>query len=188
MDKLIISDDYTDWLEEVIKAEMIIEKKDDIYKAIDEGKHTAQIARAVVVSRELKKMPFDIINCNKSLLNLGAQLGIISLAHQKKTQVETVNGHVYDINAYVGKGQVTEGIIDEVVTEGDNPVDDGPSYEASGTKLALERAVRYVVKVVPGHIWNHLLHIAKGHGDVRVVAEELKANIDRMVEQICDPK
>jgi hypothetical protein len=181
--KLVIKEDITDWMDEALRDENIIASEEDVYQALVSGLSTAKLARATIVSRELKKAPEEIIRPNKILLMAGAIADVISLAHKKKVEVTTESGRTYEINAFVGKGHTNENGNGEV----ENETDSGPSFVALGDKLALDRSLLYLASVVPGHIWHRLLTIYQCGGDVRQAAIVLQATIDQMVEKILEP-
>lgn len=179
--RLYIREDISDWQDEAFRAEIIITNERDMLDALASGSHTAQVARAAIVSRELGKAPEDIMRPNKVLLTIGAMQDVISTAHKVKIEVETSNGAVYEAPAFVGKGNKDEAPEE---TEEKDPEDTGPSFVAARSPLALERARRYMSNVVPGHVWNRLLLIHHNGGSVQAEAEELKAKIDEMVNRI----
>lgn len=175
-DKLFIREDITDWRDEAYRAEMIITKDDDIFEALDQGKHTAQIARSVIVSREIEKAPEDIIKPNKALLNIAAQKEIIEKASRRKIEYRTESGKLIEAPQYVGSVSITP---DEDI---DEAMELEEAFVNSKSEKAYRRAESYLLNVVPGHIYSRFAIIDLNRGDLRSIAAQLKARIDHLVE------
>ena len=182
MTKLFIKEDITDWMDETLHDENIIESEEDIIHALDNGVSTAKLARATLVSRAMGKAPKDIVRPNKILLNVGAQMDVISRAHSEKTSVKTSTGE-YPVSSFVGIVREKE-----LVHEENDPeiqeVPQGPSFVRINSSDALGRSVGYLERIVPGHVWNRLLVVHEAGGDVRNEADKLKQTIDDMVSRI----
>lgn len=179
--KFVIPIDATDWRDEVMHNEMVIEKEEDIVDAIAKGKQTAEVARAVIVNRELGHAPSDIIRPNRILLMTGAQADIADLFHSKTMAEFTArNGKTYAVPGFIGKGKQETPDADEKA--------DGVELEASYVEIqsddGIERNRHYLSKTVTGWIWNRFGQLKAAGADVRQAADELKAAVDEMVEKI----
>jgi hypothetical protein len=175
--KLFIKEDITDWQEEAFRDETIIESEEDIFDLLDKGSHTAKLARATVVSRQMGKAPEDIIRPNKILVQVGAMLDISSMASRKYRDFELKDGRTIRVHEYVGAVRER--------SDGDDAGDsseDESSYVKAGTAKALDRAERFLLTIVIGHIYNRLATILDYGGDVRLYADELKKKIDEVVD------
>jgi len=178
-EQLYIKEDISDWLEETLRDESIIESDEDIIHAMENGLSTGKIARAVIVSREIGKAPSDIVRPNKMLINVGAQMDVIARAHGEKTAVKTSTGE-YPVSRFVGLVKEKD-----VLDEDEADIDQNePSFVQIDSAQALERSVGYLERIVPGHIWNRLLVVHEAGGDVRNEADKLKQTIDEMVSRI----
>lgn len=190
MEGLFIHEDITDWRDEVFRDELIIMEEKDILDALGQGSHTAKVARAAIVSREIGKAPANIVRPNKTLLTIGAMQDVTQIAHKVKAEVTAADGAVYDAPAFIGRGNIEELIEapeDDEPEEGKDEIDLGPSFVGIHDPMARQRAERHLFRVVPGHIWNRLLIVHEGGGDVALVALELKDKIDEMVRRITEP-
>lgn len=170
--KLYLKADITDWRDEAYQDEFIPKDRDDILGAIEIGMHTAKVARATVVSRELKEASEDIIRENKILLQVGAMQDISQIVLREKTEVETKSGEILSVPAFIGSAED----------------DNGQSYVPSDSNRGRERAEKYLKNQVVGHIRNRLGTIYQNGGDVAEVAEKLKARIDELVAGLLEPQ
>ena len=169
--RLYVKADITDWRDEAFQLEYIPKDKEEILDGIEKGMHTAQVARAIIVSRELKEAPEDIINENKLLLLAGAMKSISEIVHSVKTEIETVSGKTWNIPGFIG-----------------NPEDgEGDSYVPSDSYQGRERAEKYLKTVVVGHIRNRLALIFQTGGDAKESAMWLKLKIDSLVDELIEP-
>ena len=91
--KLYVKADISEWRDEAFQEEFVPKDKDEILEAVEKGMHTAQVARATVVSRELKEAPEDIIRDNKVLLLVGAMQDVSQMVLREKTDVEKSDEH-----------------------------------------------------------------------------------------------
>ena len=180
----ILEIDYTDWHDEVMNAEEMVATQDDVFALIDKGRQTSQIAKSAIVSREVGVTKEDIIKPNKMLLMTGAMLNVSSIVKSRKQDVMTESGKTYQINEYIGKVGKRNGKPkkqDDSKAEEEQYPD---NYQQSISDDGLRLAMRYLVRVIPGHIWNHLLIVYQNDGDYKQAAEQLKASIDAMVDRL----
>lgn len=193
--RLYIKEDITDWQQETLRNETIIEKEEDIIDALTkEGRSTKEVARSTLVSRAMGKAPEEILRPNKILLTSGAELQINQIIDRQRSVVRTPKGS-FTIQSYVGKLPMNdrgvpveendnENLVEEN-TEEDEPVDTGPSFTSINGQLASDRALGYLNRIVRGRtIRDRLIVIYKNGGNIREVAENLKRQIDELVEQI----
>jgi hypothetical protein len=181
---LTVYADIGDWDEEAHRKELIPESKEDIVKAVRVGNSTAEIARATVVSRERGHAPLDIIRPIKMLIQVGAQLDIISIMHQQRITGKTEKGKEYNIPEFVG-------VVAEKLVAGEEDLPDDEqshetSYVTSESAEGLQRAMDYLERVIPGHIRNRLYIIHHDGGDVRNEADKLKEAVDELVNELMD--
>lgn len=168
--KLYVRADITEWRDEAFQDEFIPKDKEEILEAIEAGMHTAQVARATVVSRELKEAPEDIIRENRLLLQVGAMQDISQIVLREKSEVETNSGKTWYIPSFIGS------------VEDDN----GHSYVPTDSTKGKERAEKYLQSVVVGHIRNRLATIFTNGGDVKDSAMWLKTKIDSLVDELVE--
>ena len=169
--RLYVKADITDWRDEALQAEYVPKDREEILDGIEKGMHTAQVARAAVVSRELKEAQEDIIRENKMLIQVGAMLDVSQLVISKKVEIETNSGKTWNVPAFVG----------------DQDDGDGHSYYPSDSYKAGEIAVKYLQNQVVGHIRNRLGTIFQTGGDVSEKALWLKVKIDELVDELVKP-
>jgi len=170
--KLYIKEDITDWREEVMREEFLPKDKDDILSGIENGLHTAQVARAAIVSRAMNEAPEDIIRPNKVLLQVGGQQDISQIVARQKVDIETKSGKTWKVPAFIG----------------DQDDDEGQSYYPSDSNKAKEIAEQYLQTQVVGHIRNRLATIYQNGGDVVENATWLKMKIDSLVDDLMEPR
>ncbi len=167
MSKLIIKTDITDWNEEFNAEEPNVMSDEDIIRLRMKGVHPAAIGRYVIVAREHGHIPPDTIKSNKVLLNIGASADVTAKT-QKKKKVTLSNGKDVNVREYVA------------------PIPNGKEniLVKSNSKVAVDHAINYLLKVCTGRIYNRLAIIASNEGDVRKYGDELKAVIDEIVGKL----
>ena len=168
--KLYVKADITEWRDEAYQEEYIPKDKEEILDAIEKGMSTPKVARATIVSRELKEAPEDIIRENKILLQVGAMHDISPIVLGEKTEVETKSGETLFIPAFIGSAEE----------------DNGQSYVTTDSYKGGERAKKYLHSVVVGHIANRLRTIFKSGSDVKESALWLKTKIDELVDELVE--
>lgn len=159
-----------DWFEEYQRDYADVASEGAIFDLLLGPFTTAKVARFVLVARALSRAPEDIIEPDKLLLQSGARAAIANMYKRAKTTVTTDTGTELEIRAYVGKTSEEEDAEAELVS--------------AQTQEGLDRAVRYCVKTIPGHIFGRFKIIAANNGDLVEVAEELKATINEMLERL----
>jgi hypothetical protein len=169
--RLYAKADITEWRDEAFQDELVPKDKEEILRAIEDGMHTAKVARATIVSRELKEAPEDIIRENKVLMQVGAMQDISQIVARQKSEIQTKSGETWQVPAFVG----------------DQDDGDGQSYYPSDSYKAKDIAERYLQNQVVGHIRNRLATIFQGGGDVSEVATWLKVKIDELVDELTAP-
>lgn len=180
--KLYISEDISDWLEETLRDESIVENEVDVIQLLDSGNSTSKVARAAIVSRELGKTPKDFIRPNRILILSGALSDISGMVKKVTVEVKGKNGKTYEAPGYVGRiGRMP---LDSDDNEEEEQEDKGPSYVRSESGMALNRAEEYLSRTVPSHVWNRLLIVKANGGDVRLSADVLIDNIEDMVQRL----
>ncbi len=167
--------DVTDWEDEVKRSEDFIDSDDELFRLVEKGKKTGEIAKSIIISRQSGIAPDDIIRPDKVLYLVGAMTDVHQKVVRQKHKVTTESGANYESRSYVGA------VKDE---DEEKPDGDGDFYISSHSSEAIIRANKYLDNVAPGHIWNRLLIIYENEGDVEQAADEFKAKIDKMVERL----
>lgn len=182
-EELIIKIDITDWKDKVKQTEEPITSEEDIIKALSAGKQTGVVARAAAVSRAMKLAPDDLMRSDKLLYYTGCVGEISTMARKQHREVEVESGQVYEVSELIGyPGRRKE------IAEGDvQPDESYRSYISIDDPQAAEYTKNYLIKVLPGHIWNRLLILRECGEDVSEAAELLKEKIDEMVARITEP-
>lgn len=167
--KIVI--DIRDWRDKTIQEETLVSSEDDVYRMLEEGMSTSDIAVSTLVSRELGVAPQGIIRPNKVLIRLGAMEDASKIWADKKREIRAANGRRVKAKLYVGKN---------------NPESDEPSYVNSekDPDAALKRSTEYLLNVVPGHVRNALVQVYAGGGDVQEVADMLIDKIQYMTDKL----
>lgn len=166
--KIVI--DIADWAEEA-EGEEDIRTREDIIEALNRGLSTGVVARATIVDRERGVADEDIILSNKALLNLGAQLEVAKVARSATDEVIANSGKIYRTRTLVGR-------VHNLAT---NQEGDEESYVPLEDDRAMQRAMDYLLEIIPGHIWSRLKVIHAKGGDVEEATDELKAKINHQV-------
>ena len=208
-----ITIDVTDWLDETQRTEeQAITLDDFIRLAVENGIPTAQIGRMHIVQRELGLVEDDdVLLDNKSLLQSGARQAINWAFKRRKTEIE-VNGKTYGVRELVGgiadddngnsnnvsEDQTSDATFGSTASyiPGENH-DEGATLESAastkqepaatwhvlGTPGALEDAVKYLDRRLPGEIVGRCLIIKASGGDVQ---ESLAKLFDKIVKIAAD--
>lgn len=164
MSNLTITIDVEDWHQEAKQNETIVTDGRSVLDLLEEGTPSGVVARAAVVGREIGHTHDDLIPPNKLLLYAGARAGVAAIANRARRQVTAPSGKTYNAPAYQGRvGQ------------------EGQSYQRSDSQAGHDLAQRYLEVTVPGHVWNRLLTIHDGGGDVGAAVNQLKRELDEMV-------
>jgi len=169
--QLIVMINITDWREKSREKELELVTAEDIRARLLEGVSTGEIACIAAANREVGLADADILPPNKLAYYSGLRRAVSSVAKRTLAQVELANGKHISVPELVGRPHRTS------AEDGDEHAEDQPSYVAYDSEAALERAERYLLKHVPGHVYNHLKVIAAASGDVRGVVDQLKARI-----------
>lgn len=161
-----------DWLEEYQREHADVSSEEAVIALLlSAGCSTAKVARFVLVARELGQTQEDIVRVNKLLLQSGARADIAALYKQAKVKVTTDAGTELEIRAYVGKTSDQEEAEAELVS--------------AQSQEGLDRAVRYCLNTISGHTFGRWKIIAAHDPELLVeVAEQMKANLDEMLERL----
>lgn len=165
--------DVTDWEDEVKRREEFIDSEDELFRQVESGRKTGEIAKSLVVSRLSGVAPDDIMRPDKVLYYVGAMTELHQKVVGKKHKVTTDNGATYDSRSFIGS----------VKDEGEDQNGD-KFYVSAHSSEAITRAQKYLDNVAPGHVWNRLLIIFENEGDVQEAADTFKAKIDEMVDRL----
>jgi len=182
--------DITDWEQEFRENEPTIGTSDDVVELVlTDNFSTAKAARSALTSRALGLSPQDIVKTDKLLLQSGARAEIASKVTRRKRRVEGPGDRVYEIREFIGlPGRSPEEADDErphaplaVLPPGLEPE---RSFVPTDSKAGMERAIYYLLEIVPGHISARLTEIAAGSGDAMGVAEQLIDRIREIAERL----
>ena len=197
---LKIEIDATDWQNQALGDESIMQNEDDIIKAIEDGRPTTRVARDLIVSQEIGAMR-RLTRPNKTMLNMAAAFEVAKIIKRKRVVIETPNGNEYSSPAFIGRlGRQTIPPAEEMAGESDESIaaaiasgtlvevmfEQEPSFVRSKTPAALDYATRYLRHWIPGTIKKKLLDVHGAGGDIREQAEALKAEIDKIVAEMMD--
>ena len=105
-------------------------------------------------------------------MTIGAMREVAEIAKAEKVELETESGKTWKVPGFIGQGKQKD------------EENGGQSYVRSESTEALIRAERYLKRHVVGHIRNHLGYIHLNNGDPVSAADELKDNIDRLVDEL----
>ena len=181
MSELAIHIPIGDWADEFYREEVDLPSEDALVKAhMDRRLNVLKTARLAMTARALGQAPADILPENKPLLNMGAAVAVMETIRKREREVE-INGQTKRIPIYIGA--VAEPIeTDGVETE--TPDREPQTYTDSLSAEGAERAERYLLRVVPGHIYRSLKILAANGCNLSAAADSLKARIDEMVAEL----
>jgi len=176
--------DYSDWYEQFEAEKPDLQSEDALVELARHGLTTTRIAQHAITARAEGVAPPDILPADKMLLLSGGRACVgVSLANRMR-EVEMANGNTYEVREFVAPvhddtpepaGGETADAVPDADTRG---------WVDSADPLAVDRAINYLTRAVPGHIWNRLAIIASHKGDVNAAADVLRARIDEMVERL----
>jgi len=164
--------DISEWVDEANREEVAFEGIDDLLdQHVKQHWSPMKSGRLAIAARELGRAKDDILPENKLLVNSGAAVAVSS-AFSQQSQSVTINGHDWDVRRYIGAvGE--EGVVDYEAT-----------FVESDTQEAVERALMYLDRVVPGYVAGRLAIIAQNGGDVAKAADLLKSHVDEIAEKL----
>jgi len=177
MDKLEIKIDATDWKDQVLRDETIVTTKDELIDIIKKGGSTSQAAISAIVSEEIGAAPLALLRSRKNQLRTGGMVDVSAIIANMKHEVETPSGAVYETRDFIGVPGANK-------NDEETKTHSGPDFVSSRSEDGFDRAINYLDKVVPGHIWNRLTIVFENSGDVERAAETLKHKIDEMVKKL----
>jgi hypothetical protein len=185
----VIKIDVTDWREAALKAERVPQTKDDLIEIAVDNEYTArQAAQFYLACRAAGLSPDDLLSDDKHIFGSGGGLETHLLIANLKKRIE-INGKLIRARQYKAiqqkEDQPTDGDQLELEAETLLPVH---GYTRLGTEASCENALRYLVRIVTGHIRNRLVEIAASKGDVRAAADALIAKINEIVEELINEK
>lgn len=185
MSNPVIEIPYRDWLEEYMRDEPDVSTEEKLIEAL-KCATSAKVARWAIVARERGDAPQNLLKPNKLLLYAGGQADIASKYAAQKRRVQLENGREINVRAYVGPvpKEEEEQADFETTVEAGVVQDDNLFLVEALSVQGCERALYYLRKVVPGHVWGRLEIVAINRGDVQGVAQELIGEIEKMVERL----
>ena len=164
--------DISEWVDEANREEVAFKGIDDLLdQHVKQHWSPMKSGRLAIAARELNRAKGDILPENKLLVNSGAAVAV-SQAFSRQSQEVTINGRDWDVRSYVAP-------IHE-----DGNVDYERTFVESDTQEAVDRAIMYLDRVVPGYVAGRLAIIAQNGGNVAEAANTLKANIDEIAEKL----
>jgi len=189
--EVIINIDVTDWKEETEQSAIQFKTQDDIIAAMSEtSMKPMQAARIATVLRETGAADKDIIPPNKVNLQLGAAHAISRRVAQQRANVQ-IKGQPHTVRRYVAQATTddtgTKPELNEFSATAE-AIEEMPTSEVTlvdfNDPLMEERVLRYLMTNVMGRIKERLTLLAANKCDVKAAAEALKAEIDRLVEEL----
>lgn len=163
--------DVTDLEEEAQREEADMSSEDAMLaEHVARQWHPFKTGRVALGARSLGIAPEDILPPNKLLLMNGAATAVLKVL-QRRYHDAVIGDTTYRSRSWVG-------------TNDGKPDDQGQTFIAADSDGALDRAERYLLDIVPRHIWGRMLIIAEHGGDLEAVAKALHAEIDRMVTEL----
>lgn len=188
---LVIKININDYRDDTMRKEIEIKSKDDIIEALTKDGHsTADVARATLVARELELAPENIIRPNKVLVTVSAMQDVSRIAHHNSRKVVHTPKGDHFVPTIVARAASFPVEIsaeeDEVEQEEQEKrtIDDGPSFVPYLGENSVSRTYDYFNRIIPGHIKERLVTLYANGEDVRKAADDLKAMIDRLVDEI----
>lgn len=166
-----------DWESEYLHEEIDVSSEEAVIAARLSGDVSPQqLGRFVIVARERKETEPDIIPPNKVLLSTAASAETRLILTRRQEPVETPSGRTYEAPAFVGPVHTPDDEVEEVE----------PFVKLTDPK-AEGRALGYLTRAVPGHIWKRLLIVAAHGGDIAAAAQIVHDKVDEMVERLMEP-
>lgn len=156
-----------DWHAEVVADAGLVDSVAALRRMVDAGTSTVKLAKRALVSRQLGVAPATILRPNKALLLAGAQADV-ARRHVRAIMhaVALPNGCLVSGHAYIGTPS-------------------GNGHLISGDDAAARQAAwYYLVKVVPGHIWRHLVAYIDNGGDPEDVFTALCTALGEMAARV----
>lgn len=187
---------YGDWLDEYIEAEKDVSDREKLLERIKEGMTTPQAGRMALVARERGEAEPDMLPANKTLLASGAMHEISSLVMRQRRTVTLSNGRTIEVREFVAPVPADEDAVEgdpdaeqyEMAIDGmETPAemaDDNMAIVSVDDPLSAQRARSYLIRRVPGYIYNRLAILAASGESVRDAANELIKTIWEMVERL----
>lgn len=166
-----------DWEKEYLHEEVDVSSEEAVIAVRLSGDVSPQqLGRFVIVARERKETEADIIPPNKVLLSTAASVETRRILTRRQEPVETPSGRTYGAPAFVGPVRTPDDEAEEVE----------PFVKLANQK-AEERALGYLARAIPGHIWSRLLIVAAHGGDIVAAAQIVHDKIDEMVKRLMEP-
>jgi hypothetical protein len=178
--------DVADWSDEAKQSEEAPKTIDDLVQlAVKENWPTAKLWRVYCILREMGIAESDELPPNKAVFQNGGTMAVNMAFKALEQECELANGRVIKTRTFVGP-VVTEVEQDNGHTyEMTAGKDDGfDSWQEVGTPGALDNAIAYVERRLPGYIRGRLEIIAASNGDVKRAADFLHDKIDEIVKQL----
>lgn len=162
----VVEIDIKTWIEEAERAEVDFLHEDELVD--DNVRHQRtpmESGRLAVAARHIGRAPVDILPPNELLLNAGAADEFSHKVRAKHRRV-MINGKPVTVRSFIGN-------------TGKDPGAAG--YISTLEQEAADRAARYLLERVPGHVENHLRIMADRGRPLAVVAQEL---IDKILSSV----
>ena len=162
--------DVSDWAEEFLAYRPDLSDREAAIQSMhDLGLSAPQIARIMVAARRMDQGEPALIAPDKLLLQTGAAADWTKVLQRRMQNKELANGLSVQVRSLIGP--VGEEDLDE-------------SWVSVEDHEAIARATRYLLDIVPGHIYNRLKVIAVNEGDVLGAADQLKTEIDELAGRL----
>ena len=172
--------DVTDWAEEARQHEDDLTSLETAIEAmLEQGLRPGDIAKRIIGGRAAKLPNVDggLLPMSKTLLYAGGRASLSSKIASILEDAKTKEGKSVRRRSLVAGEEPSAGDPDEDEDRS------GPWVRASDP-CVVDRAERYLLSTIPGHIRRHMVLIATNGGDVRAIADALKAEVDRVIDDL----
>ena len=169
MTKLVtkLTIDIEDWADEWAHAEEEITDDDDIVRLV-QSMPTGKVARMTVASRANGQTPDTVFATDKLLLYAGARAEVARKVAARYCEQE-VGDHTVQVREFLGGNQDEE---DQL-------------FVLAESEEGIRRATRYILSVVPGHVFGHLKVLAAHEPKlVGQITDQLIAIIREMAKKV----
>ncbi len=171
--KTVISIDVSDWAEAALRNEEAPQTRDELTDlSLSKGYTATEAARIGMSQRAGGNSPAEILPDDKNLLSDGGAMSVHMMIARAKRTIE-IKGQEYEARIATANIQEEEESTDR-------------NYTLLGTEQNCENAKRYLLHRVPGHVWNRLLEIHEGGGDLRDIGKQLIAIIEGFIGKLAN--
>ncbi len=176
--------DITDWGQEYQEKEPEIPTEDGMIDyQLQNGAKPAELGRLAIVAHERGDVEDRYLPANKLMLNMGAAVQVSRTIAARKKQLHFEDGRTFNAREFVAQVPVDESCLDEPEQSIEDAMN-GRELARAGSREAAHRARLYLRQRVPGYIYERLVIIAAGGGNIHDEIAWLKSEIDTMALRI----